>query len=320
MSMLEKERNTVLLLIPQEPRKPPEKLLPYVHTARTTEEWLTLGIVPFREIMVLPEDDDGEPYPSWEMCEFDIDGYLAQFEVGEILEEWGWGDALDGHKDTRYFEQPVFALALIDAGVDPKNFRGVDATLQKYFDAEVALASGDKDEFRRLVDEYLSDSPATSSECVVKRKANVLGISETDMLLEEVAQFSETMDLAVMKYYRPVQWIQKARDANEYSLLLGIAIRVVDGVNDVLRTDWTNKKLPKGFRYIDRDADWLARVEVMFGYFLERLGSMRGVICDELFKQNMDSSEDLRRLLLLISEKKPSKLARIEKLMKKHMN
>jgi hypothetical protein len=102
-------------------------------------------------------------------------------------------------------------------------------------------------------------------------------------------------------------------------LLLTIAISVVDGVDQVLRTDWSNKKLPKGFRYIDRDADWLDRVESMFDYFLGRLGSMRGVICDELFNQNMDRPEDLRRILLMISEKKPSKQARIEKLMKKHM-
>lgn len=142
MSMLEDERNTVFVLLPLGPEKPPEKLLPYVHTARTTEEWLALGFVPFEEVMTLPEEDDEDPYPSWDMCEIDIDGYLAEFEVVDILEQWDWGDAFDGPQDTRYLEQPAFALALIDAGADPRSFCGVDATLQKYFEAEVALASG----------------------------------------------------------------------------------------------------------------------------------------------------------------------------------
>jgi hypothetical protein len=240
-------------------------------TARTTDEWLALGFVPFEEVMTLPEDDDKDPYPSWEMCEIDIDGYQAEFEVVDILEQWDWGDAFDGPQDTRYLEQPAFALALIDAGADPSNFRGVDATLQKYFEAEVALASGDKHEFCRLVDEYLREAPALNSAGVVKRKAEVLGIDEAEMLLEEVSQFGETMDLAVTSN-RAVNWIKQARDANAYSLLLTIAISVVDGVDQVLRTDWSNKKLPKEFRYINRDGGWLDRVESMFDYFLERLG------------------------------------------------
>ena len=194
----------------------------------------------------------------------------------------------------------------------------MDATLQTYFDAEVALSTGNTEKFKQLVELYLREAYGTSSAVVTRRRAEVFGLNETEMLLDEVLEAAQTMDWAVTSN-RPQNWIERARDANDYSLLLTIAIQVVDGVNKVTQTDWTREQPLKESRHILRDAESLLRVDKMFDYFLNRLGSMRRVVCDQLFIQNIDRPEDLKRILLLISEKNPSKKPKIEKLINKHI-
>lgn len=311
MSVPEYERDTVFLMIPENHEPPPEALLPYVHTARTGAAWEAFGFTPCEAVVGIDEED--QPYDDIDCCFLSVDGYTVEFALGGGLEEWDFGYALDGPPEARYLNSPMDVAVLIAGGVEPNTFQYTDASLKISVKAEQALAAGDTEGFVRLMDAFVAEAQGRYGNQGFERKLAVIGEDDPAVsVLAGLAYFADDMDNAI--YMNKAHgWVKQAVEAQDYPLLLHIATNVIEGIDDLLEERRTpciySGDSDRGFPF----------KESMKSYFLERLGSTRGVLCDDLFTHNVDNSEELRGMLMLVCQYNPKKEARIEKLMRKHL-
>ena len=311
MSIPDTERDSVFIMMPDKSASPPEKLLPYVYTARTGAEWADHGFTPCVEVEGVDEDD--QPYDSVDTVPLEIEGYLVDFEYIDILEEWDFGDAMDGTNETRYLSKPQDIAVLVAAGVNPKFFQFNDSNLEIYLEAEKALAEGSIELFIQYVDKFIAEASGYLATVAIQRKTAILGESDLGASVRsELAQYADDMEYLVSSN-RIIPWVRQAVDENDYVLILDIAEAVIDGIDDLIG----GRRQPR--LYGDSYSRGNAYREKIKGYFIDRLGSTRRVIGDELFKQNLGQPEALEKVLCAICLYNPKKQARIEKLFLSHI-